>query len=157
MTATKRCAKCNTVKPLTEFHRRRKCRDGRQNKCKQCASRAARHRYEQNGDVIRLQCKTYRHGLGEVAHVRARERHRKDVEKRSEYFAEYRRSNKGKRRASAAVQTALRNGTLARPDICSRCRTTERRLVAHHHSYEQSSWLDVEWICDRCHMEEHAA
>ena len=56
--------------------------------------------------------------------------------------------------AREAVAAALTRGSLNRPTGCSRCGSTSR-LEAHHHSYEREHWLDVEWLCSRCHRREH--
>src|SRR4028119_1356879 len=42
---TKVCSKCGVPKSLTEFHRKPKGREGRENKCKVCLSEERRKRY----------------------------------------------------------------------------------------------------------------
>lgn len=59
-------------------------------------------------------------------------------------------------RAHHAVKTALRNGTLVKPDSCEDCGTGEKRLSGHHESYAEEDWLVVEWLCTKCHATRHA-
>jgi len=66
-----------------------------------------------------------------------------------------------KRSARRAVHRAIRKGKLIRPTICERCgkggfdTKGNNKLQAHHWSYKQKDWLDVEWLCDSCHKKEH--
>lgn len=69
---------------------------------------------------------------------------------------EYRRNNAYKFRAQAAVARELIRGNLVRPCICSKC-GKERRIDAHHWSYELQHWLDVIWLCKSCHRLLHIA
>ena len=45
---TKRCCFCKKTKPLTEFHKRRGRKDGRQGKCAPCSLRKSRKHYRNN-------------------------------------------------------------------------------------------------------------
>ena len=63
------------------------------------------------------------------------------------------------RQAHAAVQVAIKNGTLIRPETCSRCKCNpspasdgRSTIQAHHHDYNKP--LDVEWLCAKCHRQE---
>lgn len=49
------------------------------------------------------------------------------------------------------VTTALRNGTLVRPERCSIPGCTNTDVEAHHPSYEIEKALDVVWVCATCH------
>lgn len=75
---------------------------------------------------------------GKAAHLRANR--------------EWRRRNKDKVKAHNAVARALESGKLIRPEYCEGCFqpcVTE----AHHEDY--SLLLDVVWLCEDCHKEEH--
>lgn len=60
------------------------------------------------------------------------------------------------------VQQAVRDGVLTRPNRCERCgRSKEdnngRAMDGHHwHGYGEAHVLDVIWLCQSCHMREHA-
>jgi hypothetical protein len=54
------------------------------------------------------------------------------------------------------VKLALLDGRIHRPAICSRCNAPAKYIEAHHWlGYEEPHWLDVIWLCKRCHGLEH--
>jgi len=56
--------------------------------------------------------------------------------------------------ARNAVYSALKKGTLTRPNHCTLCEkpcTPE----GHHESYEEGKYLDVVWLCKKCHRKRH--
>lgn len=66
----------------------------------------------------------------------------------------YHRHKEGKVKARPAVISAIRRGDLSRPSVCSRCGASGE-VEAHHSSYEPDHWLDVEWLCLKCHRQIH--
>ena len=50
----KACTRCGEVKPLADFYRDSRARDGRAARCKLCASREARKGYVARGGVEHL-------------------------------------------------------------------------------------------------------
>jgi|SRR5665213_136538 len=60
-------------------------------------------------------------------------------------------------RAMNQVARAIKEGELARPNICDNCGDADWwrlqgktvRISAHHTDYRKP--LDVEWLCDPCH------
>lgn len=58
-----------------------------------------------------------------------------------------------KQRAWATVTRALKKGVIKKAKECYHCGPTRRRLFAHHHDYTKP--LDVDWLCQRCHMSQH--
>ena len=62
---------------------------------------------------------------------------------------EWRKRNPDAVRAHNAVARALRKGTLVRQP----CRCGNPRSEAHHPDYSKP--LEVEWLCRRCHAEDH--
>lgn len=48
----KKCARCGQVKPLDQFHRQAKSKDGRQSWCKQCSKAAYGAYYAANGPTL---------------------------------------------------------------------------------------------------------
>jgi len=63
-----------------------------------------------------------------------------------------------KRRARNAVRVAVMFGQITPADACERCGHDFSffRRESHHPSYERAAWLEVEWLCSKCHGEEHA-
>lgn len=55
--------------------------------------------------------------------------------------------------ARKAAQTAMRNGTLVRPERCQRCRRDADRIEAHHPNHRDR--FAVRWLCPSCHKREH--
>jgi hypothetical protein len=50
--------------------------------------------------------------------------------------------------AKSAVNNALRDKRITKPDHCEICASTDR-IHGHHHDYSKP--LDVWWLCDHCH------
>ena len=67
---------------------------------------------------------------------------------------EYRSRNPEKYEAQCAVNNAVRDGLLIKPCRCERCESTTN-IQGHHWSYLEEHWLDVIWLCSRCHADEH--
>lgn len=59
-----------------------------------------------------------------------------------------------KSKAQTALGNAVRDSRIIKPCQCSRCPETED-IQGHHWSYLEDHWLDVEWLCVRCHNDEH--
>lgn len=137
---TKRCTGCGEEKPLSDFYRRAASRDGLQPRCKNCDD--ARKKAEIAADPQR-----------HARYVKASERRHPERVQRNRREAEYRHRHKVL--ARRAVNNAVYRGRLCKPDRCECCKeeTPSRRLHAHHEDYERR--YDVEWLCDKCHREEH--
>lgn len=56
--------------------------------------------------------------------------------------------NHEKNRAHNIVETALRHGTLPRPDACQQCGKAGTPEASHD---DYNKPLEVEWLCRRCH------
>jgi len=66
------------------------------------------------------------------------------------YLAIQRERYPERKHARDAVYRAVKEGRLIKPDRCEDCGATGR-IEGHHHSYEPEHWLDVKWVCKRCH------
>lgn len=53
--------------------------------------------------------------------------------------------------ARDAVYRALKKGIISKPESCEDCGKETENLQAHHESYEEDAWLDVTWLCLKCH------
>jgi hypothetical protein len=58
------------------------------------------------------------------------------------------------KKARDAVYAALKKGILIKPERCEGCNIV-KPLEGHHASYESDQWLDVEWLCKKCHRKKH--
>lgn len=156
----KQCKSCGEIKPLSEFYTHSAMLDGRLNHCKVCVkSRVNKHRtdnierireYDRNrpnqSERVKKNCervKQKRNSGDEVFKESDRNRIR-----------DYRKRNPEKYKAHGCVNNALRSGLLIRPSACSCC-SKECKPQGHHWSYLEEHWLDVVWLCTRCHADEH--
>lgn len=75
--------------------------------------------------------------------------------KRSQRWRDYRAEGRYERQEDARtkVKVALLNGSLVRPEQCSRCDAATPDIEGHHHDYGKP--LDVHWLCPKCHRAEH--
>lgn len=123
----KRCKDCGEVKPISEFLER-----GLRAYCRPC----------NNQRVY-----AHRRGSGREKHNARQSRYQK---RKYHSDSEFR----AKVRARSAVAEALQKG-FPKPDACPECGDTEAVLHAHHHrGYAREYWLDVVWVCPRCHRAE---
>jgi len=130
--ATKRCSKCKALKPTSEYHPRRRSKDGLQANCKACnrTVAAAWHKAhpEQRekwraGNVVkeRQACAAWRHA---------------NPRKVSQYLAKYSRANPDKIRQKCARRRALkRNATVDSP----------RTIAAFYRMVREASRLTCYW------------
>jgi formylmethanofuran dehydrogenase subunit E len=136
----KRCSKCGEKKAVTEFHRRSASPDGRQPYCRACNLRE-RHDWEQ-ANSTRYAATSKRWA-------------KKNRERFVELHQENRRRHPEKYQARSALTSALRSGKITKPDLCENCgeRTESPQLHGHHVDYSKP--LDVEWLCEPCHLAAH--
>lgn len=59
-----------------------------------------------------------------------------------------------KAKARSVVSHAIRKGTLIRPEKCEFCSANGRVEAHHHKGYEKENWLEVVWLCKKCHTKE---
>lgn len=52
-------------------------------------------------------------------------------------------------KCKALLNDALREGVVAKPEICSHCGASAKRLIAYHESFYRP--LEVAWLCPSCH------
>jgi hypothetical protein len=135
----KKCFKCETEKPLSDFYVHKAMADGHLGKCKDCTKRDVRAYRRANRD-----------------HYRAYEKARfsSDVRKQTirRYYRKWRDDNREKYVASYTVHNAIRDGKIKR-EPCAVC--GDVKVHAHHFDYSRP--LDVVWLCALHHMQVHHA
>jgi hypothetical protein len=135
--ADKKCFKCETVKPLTEFYKHSRMADGHLNKCKDCTKNDVSKHRDQNIEKVR-------------AYDRARGKIPERIKANTEVTRAWRAEDIRRVLAHSRVANALRNGTLVRQPCC---RCADAKSLAHHEDYDKP--LEVMWLCQPCHKQRH--
>jgi hypothetical protein len=139
------CRTCKNEKPLTEFY---PCHQGKRiGLCKEC-SKAQTRAYKKANPEKRKQYEARDRDNG------GRERNRKWLQERRKRIPPKRYPvDKAKNRiwsaAKKAVDKAIKNGKLVRPDTCEQCGESGIPIEAAHSDYSQP--LLVRWLCRPCH------
>lgn len=131
----KTCRGCGAGKDLGEFYAHPRMGDGRLNFCKECVkARVRQHRHDND-------------------HVRDGERLRYADGRKREQADRWKRANAERmliaKRASSAINNAIRDGRLMRPNQCEECGVTGNHIEGAHWDYSRP--MDVRWLCRRCH------
>ena len=71
---------------------------------------------------------------------------------RKKSLENYRKKFPEKYRATNAINNAIRDGKIIRPEYCEEC-GKEIKLHGHHDDY--SKYLEVRWLCNDCHKQWH--
>lgn len=110
--------------------------------------RAKKHYWELKADPVR-----YAAHLERKRKERMRRASTSTVERDRQYAWRAKNPERAKaiRTANNRVITAIRNGTLVRPAICSSCGAVGKIEAHHHKGYAPEFWLDVVWLCKSCH------
>jgi hypothetical protein len=119
----KQCITCRKIKSVSEFAKGDRARyDGFNPRCNECERVRHKEMYKNNPDPIKKSAKKWS------------------------------QNNPEKTRAHVAINYALRTGKIKRPDTCVLCEEVSNDIVAHHwNGYDADHYLDVQWICRRCH------
>ncbi len=136
---TKKCFKCKQIKPLKMFYKHKQMADGHLNKCKHCAKKDVKERYQSEEGINKI-----------VEYEKKRFKDPKRKAKVKIYQQKRRAKSKGKNRARHKVSNAIRNGRLKKLP-CEFCGDINSQ--AHHDDYRK--YLDVKWLCFKCHRKLH--
>lgn len=157
---SKVCFKCGERKPLSEFYKHSRMKDDHLNKCKECTKKNTKENRTDNFDYYQQYDRNRpnkdernKKRSGYVAKLK-QENYEKFYEIRKKGSKNYKRRYPQKRAATVAVNNAIRDGKLYKPDKCQAC-GDGGKIQGHHESYDQSKWLDVVWLCVECHSKRH--
>ena len=137
MIRSKKCFKCNAVKPLSNFYKHSEMADGHLNKCKECAKNDVNKHRQQNIEAIR-------------EYDRQRSKNKDRIKASCEITKAWRQADRRRSKAHNAVARAIKSGELQRCS-CEQC--GNEKSVAHHDDYDKP--LQVRWLCQICHMRLH--
>lgn len=133
------CTKCGVEKEELYFYKCKAQKSGLKPSCKSCEAEYYRkYKQENPGVVEETKRRWVRNNRSRALEVQ-RNRRKRDAHKV---------------KARSCVNHAVRDGRLLKPDSCSNCGKA-CNPEAHHHSYDESHWLDVAWYCTPCHVAEH--
>ena len=140
---TKRCSKCKTIKPISEFHIRRNRKSGLMSSCKYCERiRVVKWQQSPRGKQRRclIDLKFHQSEKGKIA--------------RREYVAR----NREKTNAVRIVRSAVEKGLLPKvsEQKCSYC-DNQAKHYHHPRGYDSTHHLDVIQLCVACHNHSHTA
>ena len=138
----KQCFICQEWLPISEFYRHKEMADGHLNKCKECTKLGVRNNRQENIDYYR-----------EYDRTRSREGGDRRItpltsDQQKQHTAAYRAKYPEKYMAHTAVNNAVRDGRLYKPDYCEEC-GNYCNPEAHHEDYAYP--LEVIWLCKSCH------
>ena len=151
----KECKTCKELKPYTEYYKHSKMSDGHLNICKICK--------REQQSIIRN---------NNLEYYKEYDRNRPNKEERCKKTAEYHQTEKGKvvRRKSSvkyrtqypikykatnAVNNAIRDGLLIKPNKCECCNNEFISHNIHGHHTDYAKPLEVIWLCNLCHVDWH--
>lgn len=137
MIRSKKCFKCNIVKPLSEFYKHSAMADGHVNKCKECNKNDVTANRNKNIEKFRQ-------------YDRERAKIPERIKANTEITRAWRAEDLRRQVAHSQVSKAVRNGGLVRQPCC---RCGETKTVAHHEDYDKP--LEVVWLCQPCHKQRH--
>jgi len=124
--------KCNIDKPLSDYYKCEKMKDGHFNKCKSCFKKDVRSNRKANVE-------------------RYRDYDKKRGNRQSDdYMEKYRKKYPNKYKAHNMVSNAIRDNKLFR-EPCENC--DDKKTHAHHDDYLKP--LNVRWLCPAHHKEWH--
>lgn len=150
------CFKCSELKPLTEYYKQKRMKDGHMNKCKECTKMDVHRNRALNIEKIREydrkrgQTQERKTKNKEYADRMRSEHPEKWKEMRKKATNKYRENNRDKHRAERILFYHKSIGKIQQKpcEICG-----DIKSEAHHPDYSKP--LDVVWLCDFHHKEEH--
>lgn len=146
----KRCFKCLCEKPIDDFYKHGRMKDGRLSKCKECTKRDVNKHRQENLEKIRA----YDKMRGSMPHrVAARKEYAQTAEGKASHARSLRNMRDkypNKYKARNLLGNAVRDGRLKKQP----CMVCGEKAVAHHPDYTRP--LDVVWLCQPHHKQAHA-
>lgn len=149
------CTRCNKAKPLSDYYKDKRCKDGCRSECKICVIRITKE-YNQTEQGRKVHHKAvFRYDQSEKG--KAAQKRRRQTEKykatQKRYRERYQIRCPERLKAKDAVNYAIRVGKLARPNslLCHYC---PKPAQQYHHwqGYDPKHWLDVIPVCIGCHQ-----
>jgi len=153
------CSRCQEEKPQGDFYRRTKSPDGLAPLCKRCDNARKKRWIHANMSRHEEFTQKWKKENPEAQAAIQQRAHKKLLERNPRFNSEttqcYRKRYPERDRAHRAVQRAVREGKMVKPNICECCgkQTESPNLDGHHEDYSKP--LEVNWLCRQCHLERH--
>lgn len=148
----KRCNRCKYLLPFSEYTKDAYKKDGLRTICKKCTN--ASNKSEKTKESARLRIAELRKTDKWKEYYKAKSKEWLKTEKGRAYKAKssalQSAKDSEKRKARAAVNSAVRYGKLIKGP-CIKCGCLD--VEGHHPDYSRP--LDVIWLCNKHHNEEH--
>lgn len=129
-----KCYICKKEKEDNNFYKDRSRYTGFHNMCKDCERLFNREKRIRNIETYKRKDKKYY------------QLHKKEIAKKRKL-----NYNPKKAKAHWVISQALYKGVTKREEKCCIC--GGKSEVAHHNDYDKP--LEVEWLCQKCHMRKH--
>ena len=151
----KKCSRCNKIKGLDDFNKRKSSIDGYRSECKICHRKIGLEYYYNNREKRKAYDRLYNEKNKDKKRS-AREKYKKRFPHKvkrmmQEATRKYIEKNPEKRDAYIKVYCAIKKGTIKK-EACKNCGSLTD-LMAHHEDYNKP--LEVIWLCRTCHILEH--
>ena len=139
------CKVCGTEKEPSDFY-------ANDRTCKECRKAKVRANRKANIEYYRQYDKDRANRPDRVAARKEYAKTERGIAAGNKAKYLWAERNKKKRWANDAVNNAVRDGKILKPQNCSSCGKSGR-IEGHHADYNRP--LDVEWLCSQCHRAWH--
>ncbi len=127
---SKPCTKCGQIKPLSEYHKHAKNRDGHAERCKPCRREDTKKYNDENAEQLRLRNRIYHHANKEARNAgrsarywsdpelgrqKSRESYAKNIEDNRQKSRDWRKRNPEQRRVQEHTRRARKAGVYSEP------------------------------------------
>lgn len=148
---TKVCTKCKQEKPLSEYYKDKRHKDGLYTHCKSCQQALIASWESRNAGKAKAYRKQWSESHKEHRRELARLRYHSNGDIVRARKIAHRDTIQGK--AQTKLANAVHLGQIDKPHTCSECGCANMRIDGHHSDYSKP--LDVEWLCTTCHNKRH--
>lgn len=158
------CTVCKVEKPYDCFSKSKKGKNGHAEQCKVCRLAKGREYYKKRPEICLAKHERWAKRNPEKILKNQRAYYQRNKERILEKMREsrkkngyrntkaYRKKNRLKTDCHNFVALAVKLGHIKKPNYCERCKDN---CIPHAHHHDYSKPLDIEWLCRKCHGEEH--
>lgn len=147
----KKCFKCGSVRPLSDFYPHPMMADGHLNKCKTCAKRDTAERIAlKMNDPAWVEQEMERHRKKQERYRTSGRAVKLTGKARTAVLRRHAEKYPNRDKARTALGNAVRDGVILK-QACEVCGRSDSE--GHHDDYSKP--LDVKWLCPRHHADRH--